>query len=73
LTTEPPGTREPLASTRPEVRPYLKRLLLAILVGLLVMVATAIWAWRTYGGRLEGAPPLPSGTPPLSTLPATTR
>lgn len=56
-----------------EVRPYLKRLFAAILLGILMMSAAAVWAWNTYGGKLESAPPLPSGTPPLSTVPATSR
>lgn len=56
-----------------EVRPYLKRLFAAILLGILMMSAAAVWAWNTYGAKLESAPPLPSGTPPLSTVPATSR
>lgn len=56
-----------------EVRPYLRRLLLAIALGILTMAATATWAWSTYGAKLKTAPPLPEGTPPLSSVPATTR
>lgn len=56
-----------------EVRPYLKRLLLTILVGMVVMASTAVWAYQTYGKKLETAPPLPSGTPPMTPLPRTTR
>lgn len=68
--SKPPGDH-PTAS--PEVRAYLKRLLLSILVGILLMSSTAIWAWNKYGARLKDAPPLPEGTPPMSGVPATTR
>jgi len=56
-----------------EVRPYLKRLVLAILLGVVVMASTAVWAWNTYGTRLESAPPLPSGVPPINTAEQSTR
>lgn len=56
-----------------EVRPYLRRLLIAIAFGILTMAGTATWAWSTYGAKLKTAPPLPEGTPPLSSVPATTR
>ncbi len=58
---------------KPEVRPYLKRLLLAIFLGMILMASTATWAFLTYGKKLESAPPLPSGTPPMTPLPRTTR
>ncbi|GEM_PF-2172788 len=57
----------------PEVQAYLKRLILSIVVGILLMGATATWAWNTIGKDLQNAPPLPSGTPPISSIPATTR
>lgn len=68
--TEPSGD---LPTDSPEVRAYLKRLILSILVGVLLMSVTAIWAWNKYGARLKDAPPLPEGTPPMSGVPATTR
>lgn len=52
-----------------EVRPYLKRLLISIAVGVVCMVTAVVWAWNTYGKRLESAPPLPPGSPPLSSVP----
>ncbi len=52
-----------------EVRPYLKRLLLSIAIGVICMASAAVWSWKTYGKKLETAPPLPSGSPPLSTVP----
>ncbi len=56
-----------------EVRPYLKRLFAAIALGIVTMTIAAVWAWNTYGTKLESAPPLPSGTPPMSTVPNTSR
>lgn len=56
-----------------EVKPYLKRLVAFIVVGIVLMAATAVWAWNKYGSKLEDAPPLPSGTPPISSVPQTTR
>ena len=52
-----------------EVKPYLRRLIASIVVGIVLMATTAIWAWNKYGGKLETAPPLPSGTPPISSVP----
>lgn len=52
-----------LPTRDPEVRAYLKRLLAAIFLGLVVVSATAVWAWNTYGKKLDDAPPLPSGAP----------
>jgi hypothetical protein len=52
-----------------EVKAYVKRLLLTITIGLLGMIAAAVWAWQTYGGSLDHAPPLPEGSPPLSSVP----
>lgn len=46
-----------------EVRPYLLRLVLTILVGVVLMASIATWAWKTYGGPLKDAPPLPEGKP----------
>ena len=57
----------------PEVRAYLKRLITAIVMGIVLMTATAVWAWNTYGTKLKEAPPLPEGTPPMSSGPITTR
>ncbi len=68
-----PKRSEDLPTDNPEVRAYLKRLITSILIGIILMSATAIWAWNKYGTRLADAPPLPEGTPPLSTVPATTR
>ncbi len=48
-----------------EVRSYLKRLVLSIVLGVITMSAAAIWAYRTYGARLDQAPPLPEGKPPF--------
>jgi hypothetical protein len=56
---------------RSEVRSYLRRLLTAIAIGIVLMASTAIWAWNTYGAKLKDAPPLPEGTPPMSAEPAT--
>lgn len=69
----PSNRSEDLPTDSPEVRAYLKRLIFAIVVGIVLMSSTAIWAWNKYGARLADAPPLPEGTPPLSTVPATTR
>lgn len=57
----------------PEVRAHFRFVLTSIAVGVLLMGATAIWAWNRYAGRLADAPPLPAGAPPLSSVPATTR
>jgi hypothetical protein len=57
----------------PEVRAHFKFVLKSIAVGVVLMGATAIWAWNHYADRLAEAPPLPSGAPPLSSVPATTR
>lgn len=54
-----------------EVRPYLRRLLTAIFLGVILMACTAIWAWNEYGGKLKHAPPLPDGVPPINTAEAT--
>ncbi len=54
-----------------EVRPYLKRLIATILCGVILMATTAVWAWNRYGGKLETAPPLPEGTPPMNPEAAT--
>lgn len=48
-----------------EVRSYLKRLILSIVLGVIAMSTAAIWAYRTYGARLSEAPPLPAGKPPV--------
>jgi hypothetical protein len=52
-----------------EMRPYLRRLLLSILFGIVVMASVATWAWRTYGVRLEESAPLPPGKPPINGVP----
>jgi hypothetical protein len=52
-----------------EVKAYLRKLLLAIFVGIVLMATTATIAWNKYGKKLDQAPPLPSGTPPLSSPP----
>ena len=54
-----------------EVRSYLRRLVVAILLGVVLMTTTAFWAWHKYGAKLKDAPPLPPGTPPMSSTPAT--
>jgi hypothetical protein len=46
-----------------EVRPYLKRLLAVIFVGIVMMAGTALFAWNKYGQRLKAAPPLPDPVP----------
>lgn len=50
-----------------EVRRYVRRLLLTISVGVVLMAGAAVWAYLTYGKKLEGAAPLPAGTPPMAT------
>jgi hypothetical protein len=62
-----------LPTDNPEVRSYLEHLVAAIVFGIVLMSITAIWAWNTYGKKLSEAPPLPSGTPPISSAPITTR
>ncbi len=52
-----------------EVQAYLKRLIISILVGIVLMTTTVLWAWHRYGGRLENRAPLPEGRP--TALPAT--
>jgi hypothetical protein len=59
MTDEPPRADE--------VRGYLRRLLLTIAAGVLLMATAAVWAYRTYGQKLDTAAPLPSGTPPMTT------
>jgi|GEM_PF-2225240 len=49
-----------------EVRRYLRRLLLTLAVGVVLMATAAVWAYRTYGQKLDTAAPLPSGTPPMT-------
>jgi len=46
-----------------EVRPYLKRLLAVIFVGIVMMASTAFFAWNKYGQKLRSAPPLPEPAP----------
>lgn len=53
-----------------EVRPYLIRLVSIILCGVVLMATVATWAYRTYGAKLDTAPPLPDGTPPFSSSPS---
>lgn len=48
-----------------EVRAYLKRLILTIVLGVIAMSTAAVWAYRTYGARLDEAPALPEGKPPF--------
>ena len=62
-----------LPTDSPEVRSYLKKLLSIMFIGIVIMAVTAVWAWQTYGKKLADAPPLPEGTPPLSSAPITTR
>jgi hypothetical protein len=57
----------------PDVRAHFKFVLTSILVGVVLMGATAVWAWNTYGAKLSDAPPLPTDAPPLSAVPQTTR
>lgn len=52
-----------------EVKAYLRKLLTAIFIGIVLMATTATIAWNKYGKKLDQAPPLPSGTPPLSGAP----
>jgi len=49
-----------------EVRHYLRRLLLSISIGVVLMATAAIWAYLTYGKRLETRAPLPKGAPPMA-------
>lgn len=49
-----------------EVRPYLIRLVGLIVLGLVLMVSAAVFAWNRYGVRLETAPPLPPGKPEMN-------
>jgi hypothetical protein len=57
------GQDDSFPTRDPEVRAYLKRLLLAIFLGIVIVGSTAVWAWNKYGKRLEDAPPLPAGEP----------
>lgn len=59
----------PSAPKPGEVRMYLKRLFIFILVGIVAMTGTAIWAWSTYGAKLKDVTPLPAGRPPMSPTP----
>lgn len=47
-----------------EVRSYLRRLLITISVGIILMASAAVWAYQTYGKKLDTAPPLPPAPPP---------
>lgn len=69
----PKHQQDTLPTDDPEVRAYLKRLLGAMFLGLVLVTITAVWAWNKYAPRLADAPPLPSGTPPISDGPITTR
>lgn len=57
-----PGTTAPES----EVRSYVRRLILSIFVGIVLMTSSAIWAWHKYGAKLDQAPPLPPGSPPMN-------
>jgi len=48
---------------RPEVRPYVVRLIMIVAFGVLVMAAVGFWAWTTYGEKLESRPAFPEGKP----------
>lgn len=48
-----------------EVKSYVRRLLLVIFIGVVLMASAATWAFLTYGKKLESAAPLPPGTPPM--------
>jgi len=50
-----------------EVKRYVRRLLLTISIGVVLMATAATWAYRTYGKKLETTAPLPAGTPPMAT------
>ena len=50
-----------------EVKRYMRRLLLTISVGIVLMASAAVWAYRTYGKKLDTTAPLPRGTPPMAT------
>jgi hypothetical protein len=49
-----------------EVRSYLRRLLLTIGVGVVLMATAAVWAYQTYGKKLDTRAPLPAGIPPMA-------
>jgi len=49
-----------------EVKSYVRRLLLTISIGVVLMAGAATWAFLTYGKKLDTGAPLPSGTPPLA-------
>lgn len=53
-----------------EVRSYVRKLVALIVVGVILMTSAAVWAWNVYGKRLETAPPLPEGAPPVKGEPA---
>jgi hypothetical protein len=59
---EPPSKSTALHHD-PEVRAYLKRLLSAIFLGLVIVIATVVWAWNEYGTRMKDRPPLPPPAP----------
>lgn len=48
-----------------EVRSYVRRLLLLISIGVVLMAGAATWAFLTYGKKLERGAPLPAGAPPM--------
>jgi hypothetical protein len=48
-----------------EVKSYVRRLLLVIFLGVVLMASAATWAFLTYGKKLERAAPLPAGAPPM--------
>jgi hypothetical protein len=62
-------SRPPAPPQVSEVRPYLIRLVSLIIAGVILMASVAVYAWNTFGARLSEAPPLPPGTPPLSSAP----
>lgn len=71
--TPPVFEKSGLDGYGPDVRAHFKFVLTTILVGVVLMGGTAVWAWNTYGAKLADAPPLPSGIPPMSSVPATSR
>lgn len=56
----------PEPETNDEVKSYVRRLLITIAVGVVLMASAATWAFLTYGKKLETRAPLPAGTPPMA-------
>ncbi len=57
------GPLSPVPGGPNEVRAYLKRLLIAIAIGVVTMSSAAWYAWSRWGPKPEDARPMPKRAP----------